>query len=379
MNKMNKPDIQIIDQTIREGMQFRGLMLSLSERKKLLDFQGSLGIDISQAAYPPAHESEKDILGRLKTYVADQGYHLRVAGLGRALKQDVDDIASAGIKDIHLTVILNAGNRLESKDNEALLVSLKAVVDHARSIVKNSCIGVSILDIGKHPMDLIRRFAVMLVRDVQVNVLTLPDTSGVIPPNLFYDRVHDIAELAKGSKTRISVHCHNDMGVATANTVMGVAAGARAIEVTALGIGERNGIGDLFLAGKLLKDQGFKINLNVDDIERFREYYRYVNQLCMEKINTSVLSYQTPFFGASMRAHVAGTHGKNTFGLGIGGDDRHLNVLCGKHLVTQYLDSHGMDYPVDKIHEIVFKIKDKSVEVGRSLTKAEVEEVVAGM
>ncbi len=373
---MDMPNIIVIDQTIREGMQFRGLMFSYEERLKIISFQESLGIDISQVAYPSAHESEKKMLGRLYKYTSGNGFQIRLAGLGRALTRDIDQIKEGGPNDIHLTVVLNQNGKHHSIQPDTIFDELRKAVNYARSEVKNACIGVSILDIGKTHPNLLKRCAHVLIHELKIDILTLPDTSGIMSPNLFYDKVHEIAGMAKGQHTLISVHCHNDMGMATANTIMGVVAGARVIETTALGIGERNGIGDTFLAGKLLKDQGYKMNLRIENIEGFREYYEYVNHLCLEKINTSILNYHTPFFGRSIKTHVAGTHGKEPYGLGQG-DDWYLNVLCGRHLVKNYLTLNKIEYNDGKLWEIVQKIKDRSVKLGRSIKKEEVKEIVA--
>lgn len=370
---MAPSNIIVVDQTIREGMQYRGVMFSLNERQKILEFQEALGVDVSQVAYPSAHDSERDILQRLNADAAGKGYGICVTGLGRALPGDVELMMDTGIAEVHLHMDLS-----DRSGPETAIGSLNELVQHARARSKKVRIGISLLDIGKSDPHLLHEVAEKLITPVRVDTLTLPDTSGIMSPNLFYNKVRSIADLAQESGTRIGVHCHNDMGMASANTVMGAVAGATVIEATALGIGERNGLGDIFLVGKLLKDQGYDLKLRVEDIEGFRRYYEFVDKLCLEKTGSCLLRYQTPFFGESIKTHVAGTHGRTAYGAEIE-ETFYLNVLCGKHLVRKYLAANQIPYAEERLAAIVNGIKTKSVETGRSITRDEVTGIVAAV
>ena len=211
--------------------------------------------------------------------------------------------------------------------------------------------------------------------ELDVDVLALPDTSGIMAPNLFFDNVKSITRMTKDKRTRIGVHCHNDMGMATANTIMGVAAGASVVQATALGVGERNGIGDIYLVGKCLKDQGYRLNIKTENIDLFKQYYQFINDLCKKKAGMDIMNYNTPVFGDSGKAHVAGTHGIAKYGRATD-ETYYLNVLCGKHLVKKYLDMNSINYNAERIEEIVSKIKNKSVEMSRAVSKDEVLDIV---
>ena len=95
-------NITVIDQTIREGMQYRGLMFDFKERKKIVEFQETLGVDICQAAYAPAHESEARHLKGLHEWSRENGRRIRIAGLCRAIPEDVKWMLDVGIRDFHL-------------------------------------------------------------------------------------------------------------------------------------------------------------------------------------------------------------------------------------------------------------------------------------
>jgi len=371
---MKHSEILVCDQTIREGMQYRGLVFTVEERLKILEFQESLGVDISQVAYPSAHESEKDALRLLKNEAHKKKYKIRIAGLGRAIEKDVDQIAETGAVDVHMHSVIKRGTLNRHSFDESIK-PLGKVIRYARSKINDPYIAVSILDIGMADSDLLKETAAFLTHDMCIDLLTLPDTSGIMAPNLLYGRIRDIVSFLEGSRTRIGVHCHNDMGMATANTVVGAVAGASLIEVTALGIGERNGIGDLFLVGSTLKKQGYQINLKTENIEKFRDYYEFVNGLVREKTGSGLLDYNTPFFGDANHTHVAGTHGAVSYGRRQG-EECLLNVLCGKHLVAKFLDSNNIPYNKRHLPIIVKRVKDRSAEQGRRILKEDVLDIV---
>ncbi|WDN90145.1 2-isopropylmalate synthase [Desulfosarcina sp. BuS5] len=365
--------IIVFDQTIREGMQYRGLMFSYAERLKIMEFQQALGVDISQAGYPPAHESEIRHIKKIYHEASRRNYNIRISGLCRALVKDASRMVETGLEEFNLHTSFTA-EMLSRQSVESIFNSLKDTVLFIRSKVEKPSIEVSLLDIGKTDMELLKKCAVFLINNLKINILSLPDTSGLMSPNQVCKRVKIISSLA-GKNTQIGIHCHNDLGMATANTIMGILAGASIIEVSALGIGERNGIGDIFITGKNLKDQGFDLNLETEKEDIFREYYEFVDSVCYQKTGIKLLNDNTPFFGNSSMTHVAGTHGIGQFGLAAD-QEFYLNVLCGKHLVENYLKLHKIGYEKKYLQEIVARIKDKSAEADRCVTKEEVKEIV---
>lgn len=372
--KQKERDIRkiiVIDQTIREGMQYRGMMFSEKERLKLIEYQEALGVDISQSAYPSAHDSEKEILKSLNREAIEKEYGIRIAGLGRALIKDVGLIMETGVNDIQLHLAMNQENA------DTGYRRLKEVISFIRERLQQAVIEINILDLGKIDPDFLIKSTEIIINELQIDILTLPDTSGMLSPNLLSHRIGLVAGVAEGSSTLLGVHCHNDMGMATANTITGVEAGASVVEVSALGIGERNGIGDLFIVGKNLKEQGYSLNLKTENIDMFRGYYEYVDDLCFQKTGIHLLNYNTPFFGDSVHTHVAGTHGQTPFG-NKDKEDFYLNVLCGKHLVRKFMKQNSIDFDENELTEIVSKIKKLSVEKERSVTNEEAKELVIG-
>jgi isopropylmalate/homocitrate/citramalate synthase len=368
--------ITVIDQTIREGMQYRGLMFSLDERKQMARFQEKLGVDICQAAYPPAHVSEALYLKELHQWSLGCGNHFRMAGLCRAIPEDVRWMVDLGLKDFHLHTGVNA----EMLKRFGLGEIFKTLAETVR-IIQASCgeavINLAFADVGTTDPALLAQCLDYAADELKVDIVNLPDTSGSMAPNRYYQLIKEMAARLAERSLRLSVHCHNDMGMASANTVLGVAAGASVIEVTALGIGERNGIGDLYGVCRMLKDQGYGINVRTEDFETFRSYYDFVNGICVEKLGEGPLNYNTPVFGDAVKTHVAGTHGVITYSQST---ERQFcfNVLCGKHMVLEHLNRNQISFNPIGIDRIVKTIKDRSVELDRGLTGEEVEALVKG-
>lgn len=367
---MTGQDVIVVDETIREGMQFRGLMFSAEQRRRILEFQEGLGVDISQVAYPPAHPSEAEHLRTLSRLVRENGYRIRVAGLCRANPGDVGEMIKAHLGDVHLHSGLNA-EMLRRFGLKRIFSDIRGAIDLIRSTVPQASVLLALADVGATDPGILDECVDFSVNALQLDAVTLPDTSGRLGPQAYQGIIARVIENIQGCRTRISVHCHNDLGMASANTVMGVAAGAGVVEVTALGIGERNGIADLYTVSRVLKDQGLSLNVNTADTALFKAYYDYVNGICLQQTGFAPLNDMTPVFGDAVKTHVAGTHGLIHYSTA---DEKRydLNVLCGRHMVEEFLQSNGIAYDPNTINHIVAGLKDQSVESNSRLTRAQV-------
>lgn len=373
---MNRQKLCIMDETLREGMQHRGMVFSTDQALAILNFQERLGINICQAGYPPAHESEQEKLKCLVARATEQGFSIRVAAMGRACPGDAEILIKTCTRDFHLHAHVAKANWLNTMDQA--FPGLAPTVEIIRSSCPAAQISLAFLDIGRTDPGFLYRAARYLIEELSLEILSLPDTSGIMGPNQVHDVLAPIVKLADNSATRISVHCHNDLGMASANTVMGVVAGATVVEASVFGLGERNGLADLYTTARVLKDQGYAMTMNLDDVDTFRAYYEYVDSLCREQTGEPLLTYNTPFFGAGVRTHVAGTHGGAGFGLG--GEERiHLNVLCGQRLVGQYLDQEGIPHDRALLVTLTQEIKRESALLHRSLERNEIAALAAAL
>ncbi|MCF8045206.1 MAG: hypothetical protein K9J83_05030, partial [Desulfarculaceae bacterium] len=94
--------VKTIDETIREGMQHRGLVFSYEQRLEMVEFMETLGIDVCQAGYPPAHSSEREAVKNLNEACRRCGYRIGIAGMGRAVRKDAECLLETGIPHFHL-------------------------------------------------------------------------------------------------------------------------------------------------------------------------------------------------------------------------------------------------------------------------------------
>jgi isopropylmalate/homocitrate/citramalate synthase len=360
----------IIDQTIREGMQFQGVVFSLAQRRRILEFQEALGVDICQAGYPSAHPKEAAMVKALADHATTNRFRIRVAALGRAFMPDAEILVETGIHDIHFHLHLK--HDILPQALEPIFSDLSGVVRFVRSKQPGAVISLAMLDMGKTPPVLLDACIRFLCKNRMVDIISLPDTSGIMAPNQVGDRIQSAVALA--GNVPISIHCHNDLGMASANSVMGILAGARVLEVSALGIGERNGIGDLYLTARLLADQGVTSGLHLDDLDLIHAYYAYVDNIVQEQTGQGLMSATTPVFGKAVHTHVAGTHADGAFGTSST-PDFFLNLLCGRHLVQKYLRLHGIGFTPDRLDAVTAAVKDLSIRKGRRLEKHEIQDI----
>lgn len=355
-----------------------GLYFHSKEREYIIDFQEQLGVDICQAGYAPAHITEQINIKYLNQIVRQKGYNIKIAAMGRASIRDAKSLVQTGVSDFHLHAHIQ--DKSDKSKIEESFQKIKYAVDEIRKEFKSKdnlnlnsnvspTISIAVLDIGTSLPELLETVASFLVKELDIDILSLPDTSGIMPPDSFYDVIREIAlsekvglnlnmesdsdnstssisRIKNGNlkkMSQLSVHCHNDLGMASANTLMGVKAGATVVELSALGIGERNGIGDIFTVSKMLKDKGYNIRVDTDNVELFKKYYRYVSDICKSQTGEALLNYNTPFFGDGVKTHVAGTHAQSGFGL-FDKEEYYINVLCGKRLVRNYLESRQIPF-----------------------------------
>lgn len=362
--------ITLIDQTIREGMQFQGVVFSYEQRVKILEFQEALGVDICQAGYPSAHPEEAAMVKRLADLARQRHFRIRVAALGRAFLPDAHILLDTGIADIHFHLHLSPHASPQESENSFL--QLIPVFDHVRTVRPNAVISLAMLDMGKTPLALLEAGIRFLSKNRRVDILSLPDTSGIMAPNQVAERIHKA--MAWAGDMAVSIHCHNDLGMASANSFMGVLAGAQMAEVSVAGIGERNGIGDLYLTSRILAGQDIHSRFTHAHLDRVREYYRFVDDIVKEQTGTTLIHGTTPVFGHAAHTHVAGTHAANLYGTSTT-PAFHLNVLCGNHLVKKYLSAHNIAFQPDRLPAITAAVKALSIQKNRRLTSSEIREI----
>jgi 2-isopropylmalate synthase len=239
---MKSERVRIFDTTLRDGEQSPGCSMNLNEKLRLAQKLESLGVDIIEAGFPIASEGDFAAVRA----VAAECRNTTIAALCRTSEQDVRRAAEA-LRDaaqprIH-TFVATSDIHLEYK----LKKSRSEVVDMTAGAVRLARayadeVEFSAEDATRSDVDYLCEVFGAAV-DEGATILNVPDTVGYTLPNEFTNLVQTVRERVVGNRTdiTISVHCHNDLGLAVANSLAAIAAGARQIECTINGIGERAG------------------------------------------------------------------------------------------------------------------------------------------
>ncbi len=238
---MDKNKIFIFDTTLRDGEQAPGFSMNMDEKLIFAEQLEKLGVDIIEAGFPVISDGDFEATSLISQKIKNA----QVAGLARANPGDIEAAARAiekAVKPRIHTFISSSDIHIEHQLNktrdEVLEQAVRAVKD-AKSFTDN---------VEFSPMDATRSDRTYLcemleaVIEAGATTLNIPDTVGYAIPREFYDLIKLIKNKVKGiDKTIISVHCHNDLGVAVANSLAAIEAGARQVECSVNGIGERAG------------------------------------------------------------------------------------------------------------------------------------------
>lgn len=302
--------VLFFDTTLRDGEQSPGATLSSAEKLEIARQLAKLGVDIIEAGFPAASPDDLAAVQRIAREVGTPEGPT-ICGLARAVERDiltcwegVKDAAKPrihtflGTSDIHLKYQTGL-TRAQALDVIRKMVTL------ARSLCED--IEFSPMDAGRtDPQFLIEVCA--LAVECGATTLNIPDTVGYVTPSEWYDTIANlIAETpgaGVGSGIVWSVHCHNDLGLATANTLAGVKAGARQVEVTINGIGERAGNTSLEEVAMALQTRspfyGLKTNINSKEIVKTSRMVSNYTGMHVQP-NKAIV-------GANAFAHEAGIH-----------------------------------------------------------------------
>ncbi len=239
VESQNRQRVFIFDTTLRDGEQSPGCSMTVPEKLRMAHKLADLGVDILEAGFPIASEGDYQAV----RVVSSELPWMRVAALSRACKLDVERAASAlepaqhprihtfiATSDIHLKFKLK-------KSRQQVLDEACAAVELARKFTDD--VEFSAEDATRTEPDYLEQVTLAVVA-AGASTVNLPDTVGYSVPEEHADLIGRMAR-AVGDRAIISVHCHNDLGLATANSMAAVAAGARQIECTINGIGERAG------------------------------------------------------------------------------------------------------------------------------------------
>jgi 2-isopropylmalate synthase len=233
--------VVIFDTTLRDGEQCPGATMTYEEKLEVADCLDALGVDIIEAGFPIASEGDFDAVSAIAARVQNA----TVAGLARAINADIDRageaVRHAKRGRIH-TFVSTSPIHLEyqmRKTQAEVLEIIAATVSRARNLVED--VEWSAMDATRTPIDYLCQCVDAAIK-AGATTINLPDTVGYATPQEYYEMFKAVRErVPNADKAIFSTHCHNDLGLAVANSLAALGAGARQIECTINGIGERAG------------------------------------------------------------------------------------------------------------------------------------------
>jgi len=358
--------VVIFDTTLRDGEQSPGATMNTGEKLRLAVQLEKLGVDVMEAGFPAASEGDFDAVSKIAAKMKKS----EVAALARTSKEDIDRawnaIKHAEKPRIH-TFIATSDIHMEYKlkltRDEVLERSIDAV-RYAKSFTDN--VEYSAEDGSRSDRDFLCKVFEAAI-DAGATTVNLPDTVGYAIPQEFGDLVKYVMDHTPNiNKAVFSVHCHNDLGLATANTIAAIQTGARQAEVTINGIGERAG-------NTSLEEVVMAIHTRPNFITtgtRIKTEELYPTSRLVSMISGIIVQPNKAIVGANAFAHEAGIHQdgvlKNPMTyeimkpetVGLSKSKLVLGKHSGRHALRDHLKSLGYDLSDEEINLVFKKFKE---------------------
>jgi 2-isopropylmalate synthase len=361
-----KEQIIIFDTTLRDGEQSPGASMNSSEKLRLAVQLEKLGVDVIEAGFPAASEGDFEAVSR----IAGQIKTSEIAGLARTSKSDIDRawgaVRHAAKPRIH-TFIATSDLHLQYKlkmTREEVIQKAVEAVRYAKTLTDN--VEFSAEDGSRSDRDyLCQVFEAAIAAGA--TTINLPDTVGYAVPEEFADMVRYVREHTPNIHQAIlSIHCHNDLGLATANTLAAISAGARQAEVTINGIGERAGNTSLEEVVMTLNTRPNYLPMTT----RICTEYIYPTSRLVSMITGLPVQPNKAVVGANAFAHESGIHQdgilKNPMtyeimrpeSIGLNTNKMVLGKHSGRHALRSHLKDMGYDLSDEELARFFVRFKE---------------------
>lgn len=362
---MDKNKIIIFDTTLRDGEQSPGASMNTQEKIKIALQLDRLGVDVMEAGFAAASKGDFDAISQISKQVGN----IRVCSLARALEKDIKQaalaISSAKNQRIH-TFIATSPIHMEYKlkmSPDTVIKKAVEAVSYAKTFVED--VEFSCEDAGRSEINFLKEIIEAVIK-AGATTINLPDTVGYRLPNELANMIKEICDFV-GDKAIISVHNHNDLGLGTANSLACIKAGARQVECTINGLGERAGnaaLEEIVMAIKTRKDIFAPL---------------YTDIICTEIYPTSRLvssitginpQPNKAIVGKNAFSHESGIHqdgvlkNSQTYeiisakDIGLDKNSLVLGKHSGRHAFKDKLSSLGYDLNENELNKAFDKFKD---------------------
>ena len=363
---MESEYVRIFDTTLRDGEQTPGVSLTPEEKMEIALQLDKLGVDVIEAGFPSASKGEQRALKE----IANAGLRAYVCALARALRSDIDAALKCDVKYIHTFISTSevqmkyALNMTPEQVIEATMKSVQYIKDHG------AMCEFSPMDATRTRMEFLKKVC-KAAEEAGADYINIPDTVGITTPDSMKKM---IMELKKELKVPLSVHCHNDFGLAVANSLAGVEGGATQIHVTVNGLGERAGnaaLEEVVMGLHLLHKKKTRINTRLI----------YETSKLVSRLTGVIIQPNKAIVGENAFAHESGIHTKGVvikpptfepFSPDLVGRQRRLiaGKHAGRHGVKAELEEAGFHPTEEQLKEIVARVKELG-DKGKTVTDAD--------
>ncbi len=365
--------VYIFDTTLRDGEQVPGCQLNTVEKIQVAKQLEALGVDVIEAGFPVSSPGDFNSVVEISKAVTWP----TICALTRAVEKDIDAAAEAlkyakhkrihtgiGTSDLHIKYKFNS-------NREEIIERAVRAVKYARRFVDD--VEFYAEDAGRTDNDYLARVVEAVIK-AGATVVNIPDTNGYCLPAEFGAKIKYLMDNVSGIENAIiSTHCHNDLGMATANTMAGVLNGARQVEVTINGIGERAGNTSLEEVAMIMKchhDLGLTTNINTQKI--------YPTSRMVSSLMNMPVQPNKAIVGRNAFAHSSGIHqdgvlkNKSTYEImdphDVGIDDNSivLTARSGRAALKHRLSVLGVNLEsaqLDAVYEKFLNLADKKKDV----------------
>jgi len=368
-----RTDLILEDTTLRDGEQAPGVAFDLPTKLRILDLLVAAGVRWVEAGIPAMGGEELD------SVKAMLGRHdgVRLVAWNRGVKEDVQQSLDLGFTAVHIglpasTIHLEKSLR---KDRSWLLERARELISYAKD--RGAFVSISAEDIGRSEISFLQEYA-GVVHAAGADRLRLSDTIGILRPDQYAERVRKVGEAAP---IDTQCHAHNDFGLAVANTLAGLEAGARYFHVTVNAIGERAGMPDLAqtaLALKQLYDRD--LGLDLTKLPALSE--------AVAQASKAPLPPWTPVLGANVFSHESGIHTNGMlrdsatfepFAPELLGQERKL--VIGKHSGRAHLEAvlkeQGHEPTPDELSRLLESVRKEAIRRGSALQPSDLVDLYA--
>lgn len=380
----NKDQIIIFDTTLRDGEQSPGATMNMQEKFRLAQQLAKMKVDVIEAGFPIASAGDFDCVKNIADHIKD----VQIAGLARASVKDIDTAWQAlkggfnprihtflATSDIHLKY------KLKMSRDQVLELAVSAV-KHAAGYTSN--VEFSAEDATRSDLDFVCRVFSAVI-EAGATTLNFPDTTGYAMPDEFAGQIRYLVEhIPNIDKATLSVHCHNDLGLAVANSLAAIKAGVRQVETTINGIGERAGntaMEELVMAIRTRPDQHV-VTSNIVT-EQIHPSSRMVSTITGMPVQPN-----KAIVGANAFAHESGIHQDgilkerttyeimNPADVGLSSGNLVLGKHSGRHALKDRIASLGYEELTDDDLQRVFSRFKDLADVKKDIFDEDIEAIL---